>query len=195
MQRFDDLGLNTAKLTKQEFSKQCVIAVPLSPTIERDHEQTRSLKAAQLLLPTGFLEDGITQRSTHLIKHCGTPQKSLELLGQTHQQLVVQVVGHIPILTRDRQGLAVAVARDHRSEVEADRPPFGPFGHDRCPLTSEVDVCRREDLLRTNPVKCQIPLGELQRLTGRPQPRQIMLLGTTRRHQLRPARNPRDHDA
>ena len=44
-------------------------------------------------------------------------------------------------------------------------------------------------------VQGQVARPELQRVTRRSQPRQVGLLGATRRHQLRPARYPRDHDA
>jgi len=47
VQRRDDIGFAAAKLAEQELPEQCVIAIPLSPTVERDQEQVGGLQVAQ----------------------------------------------------------------------------------------------------------------------------------------------------
>jgi hypothetical protein len=170
-----------------------VVAVPLSPTIQRDQERVRGLDATKPLLSARFFEECIAERGTELIEHRRAPEEPLCALGQLTQRLAVQVVGHISVVTGNRQPLAVA--RDHCCEVEAGRPAFGPFGHRGHLLASEADVCLREDLLGAGRVEGQIARPELQRFTGSPQPRQVRLLPTARRDQLRALRNPRDHHA
>ncbi len=53
----------------------------------------------------------------------------------------------------------------------------------------------RENLLGPGRVQGQVGRHELQRVSGRPQPWQVRLLETTRRHQLRALGNARDHHA
>ena len=172
-----------------------MVAVPLPPTVERDQEQARRLEARSCSCAPDSPRSGIAQRRTQLIEHRRAPQEPLGALGQLGQRLAVQVVGHVPVVTGDRQRLAVAVARDQRGEVEADRPAFGPLGHRGRQLRSEADVRRGEDLLGAGRVEGQVARPELQRVARRPQPRQVRLLGTTRRDQLRASRDPRDHHA
>jgi len=50
MQVCDDVWLDSTKLAQQELSEQCVIAVPLSPTVERYQEHVQRFKVAKLLM-------------------------------------------------------------------------------------------------------------------------------------------------
>ena len=50
MQLHDDVRLDSAQLAKQELPEQRVVAIPLAPTIERDHEQAHGLEATKPLL-------------------------------------------------------------------------------------------------------------------------------------------------
>ena len=56
-------------------------------------------------------------------------------------------------------------------------------------------MCLGEDLLCAGRVERQVAGHEFQRVARSPQPRQMRLLGTTRRHQLRTHRDTRDHHA
>ena len=190
----DHVGFDAAELTEQELPEQAVVAVPLPPTVERDQERAGRLEVAQPLLRARLADDRIAQRSTQLIEHRRAPQEPLLIFGQLHQRLAVQVVGHVPIVSGDRQPLA-AVARQQRSEVQADRPALGPCGHRRRLLAAEVDVGLREDVLGAGRVEGQVAGEELQRVTRSPQPGQMGLLGTARGDQLRSSRNARDRDA
>jgi hypothetical protein len=58
---------------------------------------------------------------------------------------------------------------------------------------AHVRLC--EDLLRTRGVEGQVTGHEFHRVARSPQPRQVRLLGTTRRHELRAFRHTRDHHA
>ncbi len=149
-------GSTRRSSAEQELAEQWVIAVPLAPPIERNQEQTRGLEFAQPLLPARFLEEGIAQRTRQLIEDRGAPQELLKTRGQLHQRLAVEVVGHVPIVTGNGQRLTVTVARDQRSEVDADRPALGPFGDGDSQLTSKAYVCLREDLLGAGRVQGQV---------------------------------------
>jgi hypothetical protein len=59
------------KLTEQELSEQCVIAIPLSPTIQWDQEQVGGLELAQAILAARILDDGVAKRRTQLVEHRG----------------------------------------------------------------------------------------------------------------------------
>ena len=156
----DDVGLDATKLAQQELSEQAVVAVPLPPPVERDQEQARRLEVAQPLLRVWFAEESITQRSTQLVEHRRAPQEPLVTRGELHQRLAVQVVGHVPIGSGDRQTLAAAVASEQRREVQADRPAFRPCGHRGRLFTGQVDVCLREDLLGASRVEGQVAQQE-----------------------------------
>ena len=71
MQLHDDVGLGAMKLAEQELSKQCVVAVPLSPTIQRDQERVRALELAEAILAARIVEEGVAQGRTELIEHRG----------------------------------------------------------------------------------------------------------------------------
>ena len=195
VQLHDDVGLDPTQLTEQELTEQGVVAVPLPPTVERDQEHVRGLEAAQLGPARLMLRGGRRRAERTVDRAPPCAAGTAGALGQSNERLAVQVVGHVPVVAGDRQRLAVAVARDHRREVEADRPAFGPFGHSGGQLRGEADVCLREDLLGAGRVEGQVARQELQRVTRSPQPRQVRLLGTTRRDQLGASRNPRDHHA
>ena len=170
-----------------------MVAVPLAPPVERDQEQTRRLEAAQPLLGPRFSDHGITQRSTQLLQHRRTTQEPLILLGQPHHRLAIEIVGHVPVVTGDRQRLTTAGSGDHRRQVQTDGPALGAFGQRGRQLSTEADVGVSEDLLGTGRVERQMARPELQHVTRRPQPRQVRLLETTRRDHLRASRHPRDH--
>ena len=145
----------------------------------------RRLQVAKLRIRTRLVQDGVAQRSAQLVENRGAPQEPLNILRQLHQRLAVQVVGHVPIITGDRRHVASAVPRDQRGQVKADRPSFGPGGHRRRLLMRDVYVGFREDLLRARHVEGQVGGRDLHRIARSPQPRQVGLLGATRRDQLR----------
>jgi hypothetical protein len=82
---------------------------------------------------------------------------------------------------------------EQRREVQADRPAFLPGGHGSRLFMGQADVRLRKDLLGANHVEGQVASQKLDRITRRPQRGQVMLLGTTRRDQLRAPRNPGNH--
>jgi hypothetical protein len=47
VQRHDDIRFGAAKLAEEELPEQRVVAVPLPPTVERDHEQAGGADAGQ----------------------------------------------------------------------------------------------------------------------------------------------------
>ena len=127
-----------------------------------------------------------------LVEHRGAPQESLCVLGQQRQRLAVEVVGDVPIVAGDRRIVAVAVARDHRGEVEADRPPFGPFGDRGGHVGTEVEVGLREDLCGAGRVEGQVVCRELECVTRRSQSWQVRLFGATGGDELRTVRHSGD---
>ena len=194
MQLRDDVGLAPVQLAEQELSEQGVVAIPLAPTVERDHEQVRGLQAPKLGVPVAPLEERIAERGTESIQHRRTPQEALNVLGQSHERLAVEVVGHVPIVPGDRRRLIRGLVRDQRGEVQARGPTLGALGHRFRHRRAELDLRLREDLARAGRVEGQVAGSELDRVTLRPQPRQVRLLVTARRDQLRPWRDPPDRD-
>ncbi len=184
VQLHDDVGLDPAQLAEQELPEQTVVAVPLAPAVERDQEDVRGLQVAQLLLRTRLGEEGIAERSTELVEHRGVPQEPLRLLGDLGQRFAVQVVGHVAILTRDRERLPVALARDRRRQVKADRPALGPLRHRSSHVAGEADLGPEKICSAPADVEGQVAGHELQRVARAPQPGQMGLLGPARRHQL-----------
>ena len=132
-----------------------VVAVPLPSTVERNQEQARGLEAAQLRVggsPRSASASGADSWSST----DGAAQEPLGALGQLQQRLAVEVVGDEPIVAGDRRRLAVAVTRDQRREVEADRPSFGALGDLGSDLGSELISCVREDLLGAGRVEREV---------------------------------------
>ena len=195
VQLHDDVRLDPAQLPEQELLEQTVVAVPLAPAVEGDQEDVRGLHVAQLLLRPRLGEERIAERCTELVEHRGVAQEPLGLLRDLGQRLSVQVVGHVPILTRDREPLPVALARDQRRQVQADRPALGPLGHRSSHVAGQADPGPREDLLGPGGVERQVACRELHRVARAPQPWQMGLFGTARRDQLCARGYPRDHDA
>ena len=195
MELDDDVGLDALELIKQELPEQGVVAIPPAPTVQRHQEQARRLQVAKLRGRTGLVEDGVAQRSAELIEHRGASQEPLNTLRQLHQRFAVEVVGHVPIVTGDRQHVASTVLGDQRGQVEPDRPSFGPDGHGGGQLRCDVHMGLREDLLGARGVQGQVAGRDLHRVARSPQPGQVGLLGTTRRDQLRTVRYARDHHA
>ena len=183
----DDVGLDPTKLTEQELPEQRVVAIPPAPTVQRDQEQARRLQVAKPRLRTRLVENRVAQRSRQLIENRRAPQEPLNTLRQLHQRLPVQVVGHVPIITGDRQHVAVGC----RCAITAAR--YRPTGHPSVrAVTAAASSC--SDGPRGPAAKiCSAPARvegqvagrELHRVARSPQPRQVRLLGTTRRHQLR----------
>ena len=140
MQRHDDAGFGAAKLPEQELAEQAVIAVPLPSPVERSQEQAVCLDAAQLYGRSRRPEDGLAERAAELLEHGCAPQEPLNGLRLPDQDLTVQVVGHVSVVTGDGLCPAVVLPLDHGGEVEADRPAFGPFGHRRCQFRGHADL-------------------------------------------------------
>ena len=122
----DDVGLAPVQLAEQELSEQGVVAIPLAPTVERDHEQVRGLQAPKLRVPAALLEERIAERGTELIQHRRTPQEALNVLGQLHERLAVEVVGDVPVVPGDR------AAPCPRSRSRSARRGTGPRANPRC---------------------------------------------------------------
>ena len=171
-----------------------MVAVPLAPTVERDHEQVRCLQPPKLRVSVTPLEERIAEGGTELIQDRRTPQEALNILRQLHERLAVEVIGHVSVVPGDRRRLVRALVRDQRSEVQARRPTLGALGHRLRHRRAELDLRLREDLARARRVEGEVAGAELHRLTLRPQPGQVRLLVTARSDELRPRRDPRDRD-
>ena len=152
----DDLGFAALQLAEQELAEQRMVAVPLSPAVERSHEQAPGLQLAEHRLRAGALEDGIAQGTRQLIEHGRPSQEPLEIVGQAGERLPVEVVGHVAILTTHVPRLEPAVPRDQRGEVEPRRPTLGASDHRGGRLDGQVDPCIREDLSSAGRVEREI---------------------------------------
>jgi hypothetical protein len=162
MQRSDDIGLDAMKLAEQELSEECVVAVPLSPTIQRDEERVRGLELAQAILAASLFDEDVAQWGTQLIEHRGASQESLRALRELAQRLTVKVIGHETVITRNRRTVTMAGSGDHRGQVEASWPSFGPLRSNGSFLVRGADVCFSEDLLGRRDIQ-----GQLARNLGR----------------------------
>jgi len=98
------------------------------------------LDAAQLYGRSRRLEDGLAERAAELLEHGRSPQEPLNGLRLPDQDLTVQVVGHVPVVTSDGLCPAAVLPVDHGGEVETGRPAFGPFGHRRHQLRGHADL-------------------------------------------------------
>ena len=130
MQLGDDLGLDLQELGEQELPEQRVVPIPPTVTVHRHQEQAARLQLPQPGLGAWLAENRVAQRTGQLVEHRRTSQEPLDVLGQLHQRLAVQVVGHIPVVTGDRH-LTSGVPGDQCGQVEPGRPPLGPRGHGR----------------------------------------------------------------
>src|SRR5215211_8587148 len=153
------------KLTEQELSEQCVVAVPPSPTIQRNQERVGGLELAQAILAARIFHEGVAKRGTQLIEHRSAPQESLRVVRKQAQRLPVKVVGHKTIVTGNGRNVAAAGSSDHRREVEAGRPAFSPRRCSGGLLACRSDVCLREDLLGRLDVQGQVAGTELPRIS------------------------------
>ena len=191
----DDVGLDPTEFAFQELPEQGVVAIPAPSAIERDQERVGPLQVPQHLVRSCRLEDRIAERAAHLIEHRRPPKEALGLLRQLHHGLAIEVVGDVPVVTRDREGIGLPVARDQRREVETDRPPLGPFDHRGRRVVREADAGLREDLLGPGWVEGEVLCREFQRIARCSESRDVWLLGPARGHELRALRDTRDHHA
>jgi hypothetical protein len=83
----DHVWLNASELGKEKLTKQGVVAIPLTTTVEGDQEGIRCLQLAQ---STRFPEKGIAQRPGKLVDNGCSAQEPLSALWQPRQRLFVQ---------------------------------------------------------------------------------------------------------
>src|ERR1044072_7305819 len=102
------------KLTEQELSEQRGIAVPPSPTIQRNQGRAGGLDLAQAILAARIFHEGVAKGSTQLIEHRSAAQESLRAVRKQAQRLTVEVVGHEAIVTGYRWNVTAAGSSDHR---------------------------------------------------------------------------------
>ena len=129
-QHRDQIRLQALQLREQHVAEQVVVAVPLSPSIQRDQQQVRPRQIRQRRRRARQLEHRITQRSTHPIQHRGPGQEHPLTLGDPGQELRLHIVAHQPIATAERAGRTgqrAAFPQVQRREVQPGRPPFGPL--------------------------------------------------------------------
>ena len=71
MPLLDTLG----RLESQPFREEWVVAVPLTPVVERQHEQVEPLEFDQLLVRTALPGDRFTQRAMETVEDRGLEQE------------------------------------------------------------------------------------------------------------------------
>ena len=131
-----------------------------------------------------------------LVEHRSVAQEPLGLVGQARERFAVEVVGDVAVVTCDGKRIVVLVVLgDHRGEVKADGPAFGAFRHRGREFRRHTHVSVGEDLRGAGCVEGKVARPELQRVSRRAQTRQVRLLETTCRHELRVSGYPRDHEA
>ena len=96
------VGLAPLELGEQELAEQRVVPEPLPPAVERDEEHVRRLEPAQLLVGAGFVEHRVAQGRAQVLEHGGVEQELLGVRRQPAEGLPLQVVGHVPVVTGDR---------------------------------------------------------------------------------------------
>ena len=156
VQRLDQVRLDPTELTQQELAEEGVVAEPAAASIQRNQEQARGLQSGELRLRTGLPEDRVAQGGAHLVDDRRSAQEPLHTIGQLSQGLAVQVVGDVPVVTGDREDIAVAVPGDRRGEVEAGGPSFGACGHGGSRLGRDLHVGLGEDLPRPRGIQSQV---------------------------------------
>ena len=123
-----------------------------------------------------------------LVEHSRTPQEPLGSLGQARQRLVVEVVGHVAVVTGHRQGRPGLVPRDHRCQVQSHRPAFGPLRQGGRHLAGDTDVRAGKDVLPA--AAASRAMSFAMNSSASPagaHPRQVWLFGPARG---RPAESP-----
>ena len=114
------VGLQPFELVPQQLGEQVVVAVPLTPTVERDEEEVRALYFEQPLGCVARLEHVVAERPRHALQDGRAEQEVAHVRVKPVQHLAAQVVDDVAVIACERldEGARVVAAREReRSEV------------------------------------------------------------------------------
>src|SRR5437764_14718588 len=81
------------RLLLQDIREKLMVAIPLTPVVERDDEKVSSFQVFQDPLPIAFARDGIAQRAAESVENRGSQEEAPDVLGLGLQYLFDEIVG------------------------------------------------------------------------------------------------------
>jgi hypothetical protein len=121
----DEVRLAPAQLARQQLPEQVVVAVPLAPVVERQHQEVAVLQLLQQPRRPRRGQRGVAQGPRHAVEDRGAGEERRLVLRHPVEDLGAQVVAHEPVVAPDAQapiGLRAAGRQCERREVEAGGP-------------------------------------------------------------------------
>jgi hypothetical protein len=122
------LGLLSDKAGAEQVGEQLVVAPPAPHLIQRHQKQVGPLHLLEQLLAVAAATDRVTQRPRQPLQHRRLQQKLPQRVWLAVQDLLGQVVQHIPVaaaeLVHKAGRVGVAPQRQGR-QLQPGRPPFG----------------------------------------------------------------------
>ena len=128
---------------QQHVAEQVMVAVPLSPPVQRHQQHVGPGQLRQDRGGAGRVQYRLAQRTGHPLQHRGAGQERPLPLRDPFQDLCLQIVADQPVIAAEGQrrlpGRAAFSDGKYR-EVQAGWPPFGPLVQPRHVRITERDT-------------------------------------------------------
>ena len=124
----DDVRGQPLDAAEEHAAEEVVVAVPVAPRVERDHEDVAPLERLEdprAVLATG---DGVADGAGELLEHGGRDEELLDVGVQTGGDLVPEVLDEEAVVDRHARedlGAIAPVAQRQPDEVQSGDPPLG----------------------------------------------------------------------
>jgi len=128
-QHRDQATIQAFQFRHQHVTEQVVVAVPLSPPIQRHQEQVRPGQIGQRRASPFQVEYRLAQRSAHPLQHRGPGQERPLPLRDARQELLFHVLADQPVVPAERHRGPpdrASFPQVERRQVEPGRPALRP---------------------------------------------------------------------
>ena len=131
MQHRDALRLLVEQAGAQDIREEVVVAVPLAPVVERDHEQVLPVEDLQRGPAAVLTRDGVAERALSRARTDVSSRNRRTALGLALQDLLDEVVDDVAVVARellDEPADVVATLQREGGELQGGDPAFrSPF--------------------------------------------------------------------
>ena len=124
----------------QPLGEEVMVPEPSTPAVEGDHEQVLAVELFQDLLGIGDAGHGFAQGRGQPVEDRGVEQETPDSFGQAGQDLISQVVGHMPVVAGELvdEGAVIGLVPERQpDQLHPDGPAF-------CPLGEAVEIGLRQ---------------------------------------------------
>ena len=124
-----ETGLLVEEPPAQDVGEEVVVAVPVPPVVQRDHEQVVPLEGLEHAAAIGLTGEGVAQGAVHPVEDGRPQQEVLDVGRQALQDLLDEVVDDVPVVpgeAGDEAGHVLAPGHRQGGELQRGDPPLGP---------------------------------------------------------------------